>query len=438
MKAQILHICGVAVLLSTVACTPSHPPWHLKNLHAVAEQGDAQAQHDLGSEYMSLSRSMPDAKRWREAAVRWWRKAADKGNADAQISLGHAYWNGSGVVVDKREAVRWLRKAAGQGNADAQTSLGHAYWRGSGVVADEREAVRWFRRAAERGGANAQVSLGNIYWSAETVIADKREAYIWYSIAKANDSEYAAEKLRTFDWDAYFSKSEIYAAQREAEKRLEAIDLGAAIDFGAVEIEQETTIAENISVSSKPKDANTAAHVFENAWRSVVVVRNGGGQGSGVIVNPNIVATNCHVVNTYGRIAVYKANDRRADADTAFSATIRHADKRKDFCLLNVNGLSGAPVKIRKYTTLRVGENVYALGAPQGLDLSLSVGVISQLRAWGSNQFIQTDTAISPGSSGGGLFDREGDLIGILTAKIIEEGAEGIGFAIPADLVLGY
>jgi len=92
---------------------------------------------------------------------------------------------------------------------------------------------------------------------------------------------------------------------------------------------------------------------------------------------------------------------------------------------------------VRKYDSLKVGENVYGLGAPQGLDLSISLGLISQLRTHDGNRYIQTDAAISPGSSGGGLFDSAGNLIGILTAKITDAGVEGIGFAIPADLVSG-
>ena len=125
------------------------------------------------------------------------------------------------------------------------------------------------------------------------------------------------------------------------------------------------------------------------------------------------------------------------DADSAFSATIRHSDEDKDFCLLDVSGLWGVPATVRKYETLKVGEDVYGLGAPHGLDLSLTAGLISQLRTEEDDRYIQTDAAISPGSSGGGLFDSAGNLVGIMTAKISDESVEGIGFAIPADLVLG-
>ena len=208
-------------------------------------------------------------------------------------------------------------------------------------------------------------------------------------------------------------------------------------DWEAIENRHGTpAIGGNIAIGATPARPNIAERVFENTWRSVVVVTNGDGQGSGVIIRPNIVATNCHVVDEGGTIAVYKSDNRRADTDTAFSATIRHSDTDKDFCLLNVDGLWGISATVRKYDTMKIGETVYALGAPKGLDLSISSGLVSQLRSIDGEQYIQTDAAISPGSSGGGLFDAEGNLVGIMTWKIAAENAEGIGFAIPADLVL--
>ncbi len=189
------------------------------------------------------------------------------------------------------------------------------------------------------------------------------------------------------------------------------------------------------AATTPPKRANTAEYVFENTWRSVVVIKSGKKQGSGVIIRPNVVATNCHVVDS-GGITVYKTDDRRALTDSTYPATIGKRDSARDFCLLEVAGLWGIPANIRAYNTLKVGEYVYALGAPLGLDLSLSSGLISQLRQNGNKRYIQTDTAISPGSSGGGLFDSDGNLIGITTAVHADADAENIGFAIPADLAL--
>ncbi|MGI9338574.1 MAG: ankyrin repeat domain-containing protein [Gammaproteobacteria bacterium] len=193
--------------------------------------------------------------------------------------------------------------------------------------------------------------------------------------------------------------------------------------------------APNVATAPAPEDSTIAEHVFENAWRSVVYIENNKGQGSGVIIKRNIVATNCHVIDG-GGIVVYKAHNRRTDKSKKYRATIRRRDEKNDFCLLDVKGLFGVAADVRRYDSLRVGENVYGIGAPKGLDLSLSTGVISQTRAADGVRYIQTDVAISPGSSGGGLFDRKGNLVGILTSKLVDDDVEGIGFAIPADLAL--
>ena len=73
--------------------------------------------------------------------------------------LGYCYFNGKGVSKDESEAVRWYRKAAEQGDADAQANLGYCYLHGKGVSKDEAEAVRWYRKAAEQGLEKAKVKL---------------------------------------------------------------------------------------------------------------------------------------------------------------------------------------------------------------------------------------------------------------------------------------
>ena len=192
----------------------------------------------------------------------------------------------------------------------------------------------------------------------------------------------------------------------------------------------------NVATSPVPDNSSVAERVFEKAWRSIVFIQTSGDKiGGGVIILPNIVATNCHVIDS-GIIRVYKARNHRTDKSVYYRATIRHVDRRNDLCLLDVAGIGGAPMNIRRLNALRIGESVYSIGSPDGWDLSLSAGIISQKRRVSGVNYIQTDVAISPGSSGGGLFDRDGNLIGIITAKIIDYSVEGIGFAIPADLML--
>ncbi len=257
---------------------------------------------------------------------------------------------------------------------------------------------------AKQGDTVSQYHLGYAYAHGEIVAKDEHEAIRWY--------RKAAEK-----------------GHAEAARQLQAIADRLSISTArpAVSVSVEDTLM--------PAEPQSAASIFEKVWQSVVVVSNGDAQGSGVVIQANIVATNCHVVNQDSPIFVHKFVNSRTDKNTTFYATMRYADQGRDFCLLNVDALQGVPVTARRYNTIRVGEKVYALGAPYGYELSISAGIVSQLRTIDNNRQIQTDAAVSPGSSGGGLFDGAGNLIGIMTSKIADESVEGIGFAIPADLV---
>ena len=179
---------------------------------------------------------------------------------------------------------------------------------------------------------------------------------------------------------------------------------------------------------------NDAAAVFEKAKKSVVVVRvfdaddNQSAQGSGVITAENEVTTNCHVVENAVRVEVVRQGEEKPIA-----AEVANGDVGRDLCLLSVKGLTDA-AKIRNAKDLTVGENVYAIGSPQGFEFSISGGIVSQLRSLGgSPPLIQTDASISEGSSGGGLFDGEGNLVGI-TAFYYEDG-QNLNFAIPSEWI---
>jgi TPR repeat protein len=117
-----------------------------------------------------------------------YRKAADQGNADAQVNLGVMYAEGQGVKRDYTEAVRWYRKAAEQGYALAQWCLGVMYEDGHGLPQDYAEAVRWYRKAADQGNADAQFALGVMYAEGRGVTRDYAEAHMWFNLANSRAS----------------------------------------------------------------------------------------------------------------------------------------------------------------------------------------------------------------------------------------------------------
>ena len=96
------------------------------------------------------------------AAFRLFKKAAEQGQANAQYNLGLMYYNGEGVTRDAKQAVYWWQKAAEQGDAGAQYNLGVMYGKGEGVTRDAKQAVYWWQKSAEQGYSYAQRALNII------------------------------------------------------------------------------------------------------------------------------------------------------------------------------------------------------------------------------------------------------------------------------------
>ena len=178
--------------------------------------------------------------------------------------------------------------------------------------------------------------------------------------------------------------------------------------------------------------ARTASEVFALASPSVVVVYTADSefqplsQGSGVAMPGQAVATNCHVLAKAARIVV-------RDRDAPRPASLLQADTERDVCLLRARGLTAPPARLGSSANLRVGDPVYAIGTPHGLELTLSEGIVSSFRGQGRARLIQTTAPISPGSSGGGLFDAEGRLVGLPSFLLRE--SQQLNFAVPVEWV---
>ena len=161
--------------------------------------------------------------------------------------------------------------------------------------------------------------------------------------------------------------------------------------------------------------------------------------GSGVVVNAaGTIVTNQHVIAGADSIRVQLADGRIAEA------TIVGQDPDTDIAILHL-GIDKLPIMpLGRSDTLRVGDIVLAIGNPYGLSQTVTQGIVSatgrgQLGLATFENFIQTDAAINLGNSGGALIDANGDLVGINTAVLnrASGGPEGIGFAIPVNLVRG-
>ena len=121
-------------------------------------------------------------------------------------------------------------------------------------------------------------------------------------------------------------------------------------------------------------------------------------------------------------------------AETPFAATLGHADPEHDLCQVHTPNCKAPPVVRGAVKNLAVGQPADIISAPQGLSLTFTAGIISALRPVLGSVLIQTDAAVSPGSSGGGLFDRAGRLIGMPCFQL-QEGQQ-LNFALPVDWIM--
>lgn len=198
---------------------------------SAAQEGDSQAQNNLGAMYFAGTGTARDPKQ----AALWWKRGADKGDEKAKRNLQRMRGtqlsgakkhrtlakarhgkspmeqtakaeefkpvsdHGSESVKD--EALRWCRTAAEQGDARAQCRLGLLYEQGKGVKRDPAEAATWYRKAAEQGDARAQNNLAALHLKGEGVDKDRDAALTWLRLAAAQGHAAAMENLNRLGAD---------------------------------------------------------------------------------------------------------------------------------------------------------------------------------------------------------------------------------------------
>lgn len=155
-------------------------------------------------------------------------------------------------------------------------------------------------------------------------------------------------------------------------------------------------------------------------------VQGGLGIGSGVTVAPEVVVTNCHVTRDATAIRV-------SGAGRAWQVTGQYAEGTRDICFLHVPDWNGRAVALSEREPLRLGEPVAAIGFTGGTGRSLQFGEVRALHPFDGAAIIETSAAFTSGASGGGLFDAQGALVGLLTFRSLENG--GSYYALPVAWV---
>ncbi|MDR3239962.1 MAG: trypsin-like peptidase domain-containing protein [Clostridiales bacterium] len=210
-------------------------------------------------------------------------------------------------------------------------------------------------------------------------------------------------------------------------------DDNAIVSLSAAGASGPMTIAEAAAAVKQSVVEISTETAVRNPWLRQAVQE---GAGSGVIVSTDgYIATNNHVVTDANSITVRLANGQ------TYPASVRGVDAKTDLAVLKIDAAGLTPVVFGDSAKLVVGQTSISVGNPLGeLGGTVTCGIISALdrdiNIDGENMtLMQTDAAVNPGNSGGGLFNLSGEIIGVVNAKSSGSNIEGIGFAIPINTV---
>jgi len=262
---------------------------------------------------------------------------------------------------------------------------------------DYKTAFEKFKPLAEQGHEKAQLYLRVMHGKGKGVYPQPSPSprYLPHQIPK----KVAPPATRKFAWPSWFGKKPPMPTMIET-KELSPMELYKRVNQSVYVVIASPTL--------------TDLRLYKNSF-----------QGSAVAISPSMALTNCHILKNANLILLLREKQK-------FSSKIQFADMENDKCIIKIEKNSLIPISgVRSYSELQVGEEVFTIGSPSGLENTLGKGLISRLHQGKNINFIQTSAPISPGSSGGGLFDNRGNLIGITTLYL--ENTQNLNFAIAVD-----
>ncbi len=180
-------------------------------------------------------------------------------------------------------------------------------------------------------------------------------------------------------------------------------------------------------------NTQTTQQIAKQAFGSTVllVMEDENGQpislGSGFFVRDGEIASNLHVVEGAKR-GYAKLVDQKTKYDLE---GITAVDPERDLVMLKISATSASVLPLGNSDAVQVGESIYAIGNPQGLEGTFSQGIVSSIREVGTDKLLQITAPISPGSSGGPVLNTEGEVIGVSVATF--RGGQNLNFAIPVN-----
>lgn len=169
----------------------------------------------------------------------------------------------------------------------------------------------------------------------------------------------------------------------------------------------------------------------EQTFDSVFVVISGNALGSGFALGKNCVVTNAHVIQDASNVEITAYDGKE------YSAFVYCKSDELDIAVISVPSADFTPLSIGNTSDIKIGDDVYAIGAPNGMSYTFTKGTLSSnKRRISGDDYLQSDAALNEGNSGGPLLNSQGTVIGMNTMKI--NNSEGLGLAIPIDRIVKY
>lgn len=361
--------------------------WHARNGNELAQASVAQFYKDG----LVVAKNPANYAGWTWLSAR-------NGNPRAQMEMGQLYRTGKIVPGSDVEALQWFSAASAQGMAEATNWMGiiAANPIDTGVEPDWGKAVGYFRQAIDGGSTFGLVNLGDAMFAGKGTVRDTDGARRLYQQAADAGNVVARRKLTEMGV-ASAAKSQLPSVATPKPPVLSPVEIYAKLSPSVFRL-----------IAADIKD-------------------DGAASGSAVALTSSLAISNCHVIDGYDVIGAKMGGD---------VALFRIAGKspEKDMCVVKADLPLVPATTFRRYSDVKVGEKVYAIGSPKALENTLSEGIVSGLRTSDGVRYIQTTAPIAQGSSGGGLFDEYGRLIGITTWMVKGEG--NLNFAVAVDEAL--
>ncbi len=376
-------------------------------IRQAADKGEAAGQNVIGLWLANGAQGYPKDD---INALAWFKLAVEQKYPSAMLWIGVFTEEGrAGIPQDNLVALDWYKKAAELGNIVSMTSAGRMYALGRGVSADGPEALRWLRRSAALNNYEAYIWISSVYEFGRGGIAKNPTlAYSWLAAVPANANAntiklVAAGKER-------LAKTLSANEMQEAEKQAKTVAAANTVNIITGQI------AGKAAASTAPRT---------------------GIYGSGVVVSDSEIVTNEHVINNCARVRIQPLG---------VQVKVVAKDARNDLALLRADSVGLPPARLRAGRNIHLGDDIVAIGYPLKGVLSsgavVTTGIVNAMSGLNDDtSAFQISATVQPGSSGGPIFDRSGNLVGIVRARLLsntQANPQNVNFGINLATVSNF